>query len=147
MSIRLYMDVHVRRAVTDGLRLRGVDVLTAREDGTLEYSDSELLDRSTELERVLFTQDDDLLREAKKRQESDTHFAGQFEQRPLNTLRLQGPDNANGAGLFLIRLPKECVKYRRDCSASDRRNGKTGFESSEYVRDTCGATMIPAVVQ
>ena len=32
MSVRLYMDVHVRRAVTAGLRLRGVDVLTAQED-------------------------------------------------------------------------------------------------------------------
>lgn len=33
MSVRLYMDVHVRRAVTEGLRLRGVDLLTAQEDG------------------------------------------------------------------------------------------------------------------
>jgi hypothetical protein len=29
MSVALYMDVHVRMAVTTGLRLRGVDVLTA----------------------------------------------------------------------------------------------------------------------
>ena len=34
MSIKLYMDVHVRRAVTRGLRLRDVDVITAQEDGT-----------------------------------------------------------------------------------------------------------------
>lgn len=35
------MDVHVKRAVTEGLRLRGVDVLTAQEDGTAEFEDPE----------------------------------------------------------------------------------------------------------
>ncbi len=64
MSVKLYMDVHVRRAVTEGLRLRGVDVLTAQEDGAGNFEDLKLLDRATELGRVLFTQDDDLLREA-----------------------------------------------------------------------------------
>ena len=76
MSVRLYMDVHVRRAVTAGLRLRGVDVLTAQEDGTGELPDPEPLDRATELGRVLFTQDDDLLREAKRRQQTGESFAG-----------------------------------------------------------------------
>lgn len=76
MSVRLYMDVHVRRAVTAELRLRGVDVLTAQEDGTGELPDPELLDRATELGRVLFTQDDDLLREAKRRQQTGESFAG-----------------------------------------------------------------------
>jgi hypothetical protein len=33
MSLALYMDHHVPRAITIGLRLRGVDVLTAYEDG------------------------------------------------------------------------------------------------------------------
>lgn len=33
MPVRLYMDVHIRGAVTRQLRLRGVDVLTAQEDG------------------------------------------------------------------------------------------------------------------
>ncbi|MGI8468672.1 MAG: hypothetical protein ACR2N3_09480 [Pyrinomonadaceae bacterium] len=28
MSVKIYMNVHVRRAVAVGLRLRGVDVLT-----------------------------------------------------------------------------------------------------------------------
>ena len=32
MSVALYMDEHVHRAITVGLRLRGVDVLTAQED-------------------------------------------------------------------------------------------------------------------
>ena len=55
MSVKLYLDVHVRRAVTAGLRLRGVDVLTAQEDGAREYDDASLLDRAAELGRVLFT--------------------------------------------------------------------------------------------
>ena len=76
MSVHLYMDVHVRRAVTAGLRLRGVDILTAQEDGTGELPDPELLDRATELGRVLFTQDDDLLREAKRWQQTGESFAG-----------------------------------------------------------------------
>jgi len=32
MPLKLYMDHHVPRAITNGLRLRGIDVITARED-------------------------------------------------------------------------------------------------------------------
>ena len=78
------MDVHVKRAVTDGLRLRGVDVMTAQEDGATEFEDSALLDRATELGRVLFSQDDDLLREANKRQQTGAHFAGVIYAHQLN---------------------------------------------------------------
>jgi predicted nuclease of predicted toxin-antitoxin system len=70
------MDVHVPYAITRGLRLRGVDVITAQEDGAGELPDPELLDRATELGRILFTQDDDLLREANGRQRSGIRFAG-----------------------------------------------------------------------
>ena len=76
MSVRLYMDVHVRRPVTTALRLRGVDVLTAQEDGSARLPDDELLDRALECARVLFSQDDDLLNEATKRQRSGKKFAG-----------------------------------------------------------------------
>jgi hypothetical protein len=78
------MDVHVRRAVTDGLRLREVDVLTAQDDGAGKLDDPELLDRASELGRVLFTQDDDLLREAKRRQQSGEHFSGVIYAHQLN---------------------------------------------------------------
>jgi len=84
MSVKLYMDVHVRRAVTDGLRLRGVDVLTAQEDGAAEFEDSLLLERANELGRVLFSQDDDLLREANKRQQTGEAFAGVIYAHQLN---------------------------------------------------------------
>jgi ADP-ribosylglycohydrolase len=61
MALQFLMDHHVARAITLGLRLRGVNVLTAYEDGSHEISDPELLDRATDLGRVLFSQDDDLL--------------------------------------------------------------------------------------
>ncbi len=60
------MDVHVPFAVTKGLRLRGIDVLTAQEDGAAEIDDLSLLLRATELGRILVSQDKDLLREGKK---------------------------------------------------------------------------------
>jgi hypothetical protein len=56
-----FMDQHVPRAITIGLRLRGADVITAFEDGASTMDDSQLLSRAGELDRVLFTQDDDLL--------------------------------------------------------------------------------------
>ena len=78
------MDVHVRRAVTNGLRLRGVDVLTAQEDGARQLSDPDLLDRAAALDRVLFTQDDDLLKEAARRLRSGAAFAGVIYAHQLN---------------------------------------------------------------
>lgn len=57
MAIALYMDVHIPQAITDQLRRRDVDVLTAFEDDTLELPDDQLLVRATQLNRVLFTQD------------------------------------------------------------------------------------------
>jgi hypothetical protein len=70
------MDVHAHRAITQGLRSRGVDVLTAQEDGAIRLSDSALLDRATYLGRVLFTYDDDHLAEASRRQAEGQRFAG-----------------------------------------------------------------------
>jgi len=67
MPVGIYMDVHVPRQITAGLRLRKVDVLTAQEDGLHEAVDSQLLDRSTALGRILFTHDDDFLKEATRR--------------------------------------------------------------------------------
>jgi hypothetical protein len=51
------MDVHVPLAITEQLRRRGVDVLTAVEDNANEQSDEQLLERARVLARVLFTQD------------------------------------------------------------------------------------------
>ena len=76
MAITLYMYHHVPRAITEGLRLREVDVITAWEDGTSEFDDPALLERATELGRALFSQDDDLLVEATKRQRSGLPLCG-----------------------------------------------------------------------
>lgn len=67
MSVALYMDVHVQMAITKALRQRGVDVLRSQEDGTATASDPDLLDRATQLNRVLFSQDEDFLTEAHRR--------------------------------------------------------------------------------
>src|SRR3982074_2561740 len=70
------MDVHVPEAITVQLRMRNVDVLTAQEDGTRELRDPELMDRATELGRVIFTMDHDLLGEAALRRRIGEHFRG-----------------------------------------------------------------------
>ncbi|MBI3303219.1 MAG: DUF5615 family PIN-like protein [Deltaproteobacteria bacterium] len=76
MSVKLYMDVHVPRAVTNQLRLHGVDVLTVQEDGAAELDDAPLLDRATQLGRVLYSQDEDLLACAHECQQRQHPFAG-----------------------------------------------------------------------
>jgi len=76
LSLKLYADVHVRRAISVALRVRDVDVLTAQADGAAELEDPELLDRATALGRVLFTQDEDLLTEGVRRQRTGEPFAG-----------------------------------------------------------------------
>ena len=72
----LYMDVHVPRAVTTALRMRAIDVLTAQEDGAAELDDGHLLERATELGRILVSQDVDLLREGTRRLREDREFSG-----------------------------------------------------------------------
>jgi hypothetical protein len=74
--IRYYMDENVHGAISRELRRRGIEVLTVFEDGRGEADDAEVLDRAMELEPVLFTNDDDLLGEAVKRQRSGEPFAG-----------------------------------------------------------------------
>ena len=76
MSLHFYMDQHIPRAITNGLRLRGIDVLTAYEDNADQLEDPDLLDRASQLGRVLFTQDDDLLAEANQRQTQGRAFGG-----------------------------------------------------------------------
>ena len=72
------MDVHVPAAVTRGLLLRNVDVLTTQLDGTAELDDPDLLDRARVLNRVLVSQDEDLLTEATRRQRNGIPFNGVF---------------------------------------------------------------------
>jgi len=85
MSIRLYMDVHIPHAITSGLRIRGVEVVTAQEDGSALLTDDHLLDRAGETGHVLFTQDDDLLAEAELRQRESRAFSGVIYVHQLKT--------------------------------------------------------------
>lgn len=85
MAIALYMDEHVHRAITVGLRLRGIDVLTVQEDGFRNTPDPVILDRAMALGRVLFSQDDDLLAEATRRQREAVPFAGIVYAHQLHT--------------------------------------------------------------
>jgi hypothetical protein len=70
------MDVHGPRAATTALRLRGIDVLTAQEDGSAELDDGPLLKRTTELSRILVSQDEDLLREGTRLLREGCEFSG-----------------------------------------------------------------------
>ena len=62
------MDVHVPLPITRGLRRRGIDVLTAQDDSKTRLPDPELLDRARELGRIMFSQDEDMIIEAVRRQ-------------------------------------------------------------------------------
>jgi predicted nuclease of predicted toxin-antitoxin system len=57
MPVPLYFDHHVPRALQKQLQRRGVDVLSTHDEKSGKLPDDELLDRATQLGRVVFTQD------------------------------------------------------------------------------------------
>lgn len=85
MPVALYMDVHVPQAVAQQLRRRGVDVLTAVEDGAAELPDDDLLGRSTELGRLIITFDVRFKALAEGWQGSGRRFCGMAYAHPLRT--------------------------------------------------------------
>ena len=60
--VKFYTDEHVAKAVARGLRLRGVDAITAAEANMLGATDEQHLAFALQEQRVLFTQDDDFFR-------------------------------------------------------------------------------------
>ena len=76
MSVALYMDVHVPGPITRQLRLRGVDVLTAQEDGHGAVPDEQVLARATATGRIVFTQDVLFRVEAENWQRQEREFTG-----------------------------------------------------------------------
>lgn len=60
--IKFYLDEHVPKAVAEGLRRRGVDVVTVQDLGLQAADDAQHMERATEEGRVLVTQDVDFLR-------------------------------------------------------------------------------------
>lgn len=76
MPVPLYLDVHVDKAIHDQLRLRGVDVLRAQDDNASELLDEELLQRATDLGRIVFTHDIGFKAMAEDWQRQGKPFAG-----------------------------------------------------------------------
>ena len=60
-NIGFYMDENVPSAVTHGLRLRGVEVVTTQDAGLIGASDEAQLNLAASQDRVLFSQDADFL--------------------------------------------------------------------------------------
>jgi len=82
MTLAYYMDENVPGAITQGLRARGLDVVTVQEDGYMSTPDPAILDRAMALGRVTVTRDPDFLREAQRRQQTGEPFAGVAYLRP-----------------------------------------------------------------
>jgi predicted nuclease of predicted toxin-antitoxin system len=62
VAVRFYLDEHVHSAIAEGLRRRGIDVLTTQEADMLGASDEAHLKFALDEGRVIFTQDDDFLK-------------------------------------------------------------------------------------
>ncbi len=76
MTLALYMDEHIPSAITDGLKARGLDVLTIQEDGRTGSADVLMLRRAYELRRVMVTEDHDFERIATEFWTSGVSFYG-----------------------------------------------------------------------
>lgn len=87
MMPTLYMDEHVHGSLAVELRARGVDVVTAYEDGHVGSTDPVLLDRVIALGRLLVTYDADFLREAARRSANGKSFTGIIYANP-NTITI-----------------------------------------------------------
>lgn len=62
LEISFYTDEHCAHAVAQGLRRRGVNVLTTAEAGMIGASDEHQLALAIKKNRVIFTQDNDFLK-------------------------------------------------------------------------------------
>jgi hypothetical protein len=76
MMVKFYMDEHIPWAITNGLRNREVDVLTVHDDGRDGADDPALMDRATELGRVLVTMDRDFFAHTSQRLAGGKRFSG-----------------------------------------------------------------------
>jgi hypothetical protein len=84
MPVSLYTDVHVPRGVVEQLRRRGVDVLTAVEDGQGTSDDAGLIRRALALGRVIFTHDIRFKALAEQMQRDGELFSGLIFAHPLH---------------------------------------------------------------
>ncbi len=84
MAIEFMMDQHVPGAISRALTARGVNVLAAFEDKAHLLADEDLLQRATDLKRVLVTQNDDFLVIAHDWQATGRNFTGLIYCHQLN---------------------------------------------------------------
>jgi hypothetical protein len=84
MAVGLLMDVHVHAAITEQLRRRGVDVVTAQEDQSARLFDDKLLQRAATLGRVVFTNDLRFHALAEDWQRQGTSFGGLVFAHPVH---------------------------------------------------------------
>jgi hypothetical protein len=76
MTLRVYADENVHGRIIHGLRLKGFDVLTVAEDKHDGFPDPEIVHRATELDRVVFTHDQDYLAIGAHLQRARQPFSG-----------------------------------------------------------------------
>jgi hypothetical protein len=74
--LRYYMDHNVQEAITVALRARGIDCLSCEEDGMTQSDDADILQRATDLDRVVFSEDRDFLKIASAWMRRGREFGG-----------------------------------------------------------------------
>ncbi|BBM86851.1 DUF5615 family PIN-like protein [Candidatus Uabimicrobium amorphum] len=74
--IKLYFDLHVHGVVFQNLIANGVDVIRGQDDGMDGVPDEKLLERASELKRVLVTSDKDFFEIAANFQSNQKYFSG-----------------------------------------------------------------------
>ncbi len=103
-SARFYIDENLHGPITEGLRRRGVDVLTVQEDGhTGLVPDDLVLDRAGELGRLMVTQDKDFLEIAARRWEQQVSFTGIIympKDKSRTAIYIEDLEMIAGAGTF-----------------------------------------------
>ena len=86
MALRLYVDECVNARIVAGLRRRGVDVVTAADEGLLSASDEPHLERPTALGRTIVTSDRDFFAIVSAVLISGDSFRGLIFIQPRSTL-------------------------------------------------------------
>jgi len=75
-KLKIYTDENVDIRIVEGLRRRGVDVLSAREKGALGINDEEHFEKAKDLKAVIFTHDPHFIEIAERLVESDKGHYG-----------------------------------------------------------------------